>query len=336
MTDAIDITSTTLDASSVADPAEPHLVLWNTATFYGLRPELADQRLRIDHHDEQGRLVGSFVGGRSDAVVVSGYSAPFGGLDLAKADDTVGHVEGFVDVALTDLAQQGVTEVEVRAKPAHYGQNEALLQFALLNRGFTVAVCELNAYLDLGASGSVDDYVTGLKPAARKMLRRSEALGLDAFQVAPDDGERWAEAYEVLRRNRVDRGRPMRLSLDYVCAIRDAFPGRVRLLALALDGRLCAAALVYRVAAGRDVVQYWGDALHQLPTSPMNLLVKLVVEHALAGGAATIDIGISSEDGVANQGLVQFKRSVGCTLEPRLEYVLHDLASRPGPGAATA
>jgi len=336
MPDTTAISATALDASSVADAAEPHLVLWNTATFYGLRPEVADRRVRIDHHDDQGRLVGSFVGGRSDGAVVSGYGAPFGGLDLAKAGETVGHIEGLVDAALTGLAQQGVAEIEVRAKPAHYGQNEALVQFAMLNRGFTAAACELNAYLDLTAMGSVDDYVAGLKPAARKMLRRSEALGLHAFQVAADDEDRWAEAYEVLRRNRVDRGRPMRLSLDYVCAIRDAFPGRVRLVALAEDRGLCAAALVYRVAAGRDVVQYWGDALHELPTSPMNLLVKLLVEHALAAGTQTIDIGVSSDAGLANQGLVQFKRSVGCTLETRLELVLTGWTGRAGPDAPAA
>jgi hypothetical protein len=50
----------------------------------------------------------------------------------------------------------------------------------------------------------------------------------------------------------------------------------------------------------------------------MNLLVHAVVEHSIASGAATVDIGISSEDGVPNHGLIQFKRSVGCRIEPRL------------------
>ena len=121
--------------------------------------------------------------------------------------------------------------------------------------------------------------------------------------------------YEVLRRNRVDRGRPMRLGLDYVRAC-DAFPGRVRLILVESAERTVAAALVYRVTAGHDLVQYWGDALHDLPVSPMNLLVAAVVEHALAGGASFVDIGISTEDGVPNHGLLQFKRSVGCILEP--------------------
>ena len=310
------LTDTSLDATSVADPNEPHLVLWNTATFYDLRPGALAGRVRVDHHDDKGRLVGSFVGGRADGSTVSGFGAPFGGIDVAKAGDTVANVEHLVERALTEIGRGGA--VEVRAKPPHYGANEAVLEFALLNRGFEVVGCELNFYLDLTGLETVGDYVAGLKPAARKMLRRSEALRLDVNQVAECDEARWEEAYEVLRRNRVDRGRPMRLPLDYVRSIRDAFPGRVRLIAAASEGAVCAAALVYRVAPGRDLVQYWGDAGPALPVSPMNVLVRAVVEHALAAGAATIDIGISSEDGAANHGLVQFKRSVGCRLEPRL------------------
>lgn len=313
------LAETVLDSASVADPSEAHLVLWNTARFYDLRPGALDTRVRVDHHDEQGRLVGSFVGGHDDDGVVSGYSAPFGGIDVVKPNETVANVERLVAHALDALPPDRA--VEVRAKPPHYGANEAVLEFALLNRGFAVTGCELNFHLDLASVDTVDGYVAGLKPAARKMLRRSEALGLDVHQVAQDDDPRWAEAYEVLRRNRVDRGRPMRLPLEYVRAIRDAFPGRVRLIVASSDGAVCAAALVYRIAPGRDLVQYWGDAGHALAVSPMNVLVRAVVEHALAAGAATIDIGISSEDGVPNHGLVQFKRSVGCRIEPRLTLV---------------
>jgi hypothetical protein len=315
------IGDTELTAASVASPAEPELVLWNTEAFYRLRPGLFEQRVRFDHHDDTGRLVGALVAGRSDTTWCSGISAPFGGYDLARGNETIANVEALVDGSLAAAVVAGVDTVEVRAKPPHYGADEAALEFVLLNRGFSVAGCEINTYLDLTGFGSVDDYVATLKPAARKMLRRSVGLGLDRFQVAPHDEAGWAECYEVLRRNRVDRGRPMRLELDYVRAIRDAFPGRVRLLALADGGTICAAALVYRVALGRDLVQYWGDANHELAVSPMNQLVATVVEHGLAAGARTIDIGISSEDGVPNHGLLQFKRSVGCAIEPRLVLV---------------
>lgn len=309
------VTDTTIGAATAADPAEPHLVLWNTARYFDLRPGQLEQRRRVDLLDGD-RLVGSFVGGvGDDGAVTSGFAAPFGGPDLARTNETVPNVEGLVDLAIETFAD--APSLAVRAKPAAYGANESALVFALLNRGFVVAACDINAHLDLRCTADGDAYVAGLKPAARKALRRSLTQDLTTSQVAVDDEPAWAEAYEVLRRNRVDRGRPMHLPLDYVRAIRDAFPGRVRLLTVDHDGRIVAAALLYRVLPGRDVVQYWGDALHDLAVSPMNLLVRAAVEHALAAGTTLLDIGISSEDGVTNAGLVQFKRTIGCDIEPR-------------------
>jgi hypothetical protein len=126
----------------------------------------------------------------------------------------------------------------------------------------------------------------------------------------------------VLEANRVDKGRPMRLPFDYVWRIRGAFPGLVRMLvARATDGAVVAAALLYRVAAGHDVVQYWGDAFHDLPVTPMLLLVEGVVAEARATGARFVDLGISTEHGWPNHGLIQFKRNIGARSEPRLELV---------------
>jgi Acetyltransferase (GNAT) domain len=91
---------------------------------------------------------------------------------------------------------------------------------------------------------------------------------------------------------------------------------------LRADGAVCAAALVYRILPGRDVVQYWGDAHHALARSPMNVLVHRLVERSLAEGVETIDLGISTDHGVPNQGLIQFKQSVLArpSLRPELEW----------------
>lgn len=302
----------------MASPTEPHLTLWNTETYYSLRTDASDRRLRIDCDDDAGRLIGSAVFGIDSTMAVAGFGAPFGGFDLVRSNETVANIERLVDFAVGSLRNRGITDIEVRAKPDHYGSNAAALMFVMLNRGFTLSSCDINTYIDLSSTESVDDYIGSLKPAARKMLRKSERLGLRSIQLDPADEAGWAEAYDVLRINRVSRGRPMRLPFDYVQTVRDAFPGRVRMLCLRDDTRTVAAALLYRILPEHDVVQYWGDGHHHFTTSPMNLLVRDVVVHALAAGTRFLDVGISSEDGVPNHGLLQFKRSVGCRIEPRI------------------
>ncbi len=110
MADRLPVAATTLGAESAADPGEPHLVLWNTAAYYGLRPEQVPRRRRIDHHDAEGRLVGSAVVGLDDdgaTTATSGSGAPFGGFDLARTGETVANIEHLVDHALGELGAAG-------------------------------------------------------------------------------------------------------------------------------------------------------------------------------------------------------------------------------------
>ena len=173
----------------------------------------------------------------------------------------------------------------------------------------------VNYVMDVEGVASGQAWMASLKKEARKAYARVQDLPTGIV----DDEASWEAAYDVLRENRESRGRPMRLPLAYVRAIRDAFPDRVRLVvARTHDGAICAAALLYRVAAGRDVVQYWGDASHDLPASPMPALVATVVDHAVGTGARTIDVGIATDEGQPNLGLMQFKRTMGAAAEPRL------------------
>ncbi len=154
----------------------------------------------------------------------------------------------------------------------------------------------------------------------RRAIRHALDLGVTVGIV--DDSESWCAGYRVLEANRTAKGRPMRLNYDYVCRIRDEFPGAVRMVvARTSDGAICAAALLYRITPGHDVVQYWGDAEHDLAHSPMALLARDVVGHAIDTGARFVDLGISTDHGVPNHGLIQFKRSIGARAETRLEVV---------------
>lgn len=152
------------------------------------------------------------------------------------------------------------------------------------------------------------DYVEALRSPARRALRHAFS---EPFTFTEADDERgWSTAYAVLAANRAAKGRRLSLSLDYVRAARDAFPGRIRMHLLAHDGVPCAAALVYRVLPRRDLVVAWGDAGHALARSPMNLLAHRLVERALADGVLSLDLGILSVAGVPDRGLCRFKRSI--------------------------
>ena len=307
------------EPAALAAPPADHLALFNTDAFHALNLRPGQAVRRIDHTADDGRLIGSLVGVVDDDGFRSGHSAPFGGPDFTRDAETATNVAATLARAVEALEAEGVRTIRVKARPDFYSGSETAAQFALFNLGFRVESCELNFHIDLASIDGPDAYLAGLRSPARRALRHT--LGEPFALVDAADDEAWERAYRVLAGNRDAKGRALALGLDYVLRARDAFPGRVRMTALEHAGEPCAAALTYRVVPGRELVVYWGDAGHALARSPMNVLALRLVERALAEGVRSLDIGTSSVAGVPDQGLIQFKRSVGARESLRLDLV---------------
>lgn len=297
-----------LHVGSVPDGQHPWRALFNCDAFYALRGEPCWHEVL---RDRAGNVLGDLTYHATERV--SGWSAPFGGPDWRREYWKPEQVHEAISRVLK-------VPMRIRMKPASYGENEAATLQALLCHGWRVEYAELN--YSIGLPAAIDEYEAGLSRQARAAIDAGEELDLQIVEAGLDDEHLWKRGYEVLRDNRAAKGRAISLTLDYVRAIRDAFPGLVRMLLAyqnrAMGPEIVAAALVYRVAAGRDVVQFWGDdPRHGLPASPMNLLVREVVQSSIQTGANVLDLGISTEGGVPNGGLCRFKRSIGARAEPR-------------------
>ena len=79
-------------------------------------------------------------------------------------------------------------------------------------------------------------------------------------------------------------------------------------------GKDVAAAIVFCV--NKDVYQviYWGDIDGSSEEGPMNLLAENVYEFYQQKGIQVLDIGPSTENGVPNYGLCDFKESIGVSV----------------------
>lgn len=306
--------------SAVAERDPEWVSLFNSARYHGLNLTDDQRAVRLAcEHD--GRELGSLSGVISGTRFVNGHSAPFGGLDLARDRETPANVEAIVVHALAELEELGVDEAEIRMRPTCYSASEPLVLFTLLNHGFEVARTELNQHIDLEGLAGVDDYLATLRSPARRALKHLADAGFELREAETESD--WDRAYAILAANRAAKGRELSLSRAYVAGARAALGTRVRMFELHTPTGPCAAALIYRVVPGRELVVAWGDSGHDFERSPMNMVALRVVERALAEGVRSLDLGISNEpDPVAplgvNAGLVQFKQSVGARIEPRL------------------
>jgi hypothetical protein len=322
--DPVSITAPTANRAAVVPQWE---TLFNEDRFHALNVVDGQRVVRADAADARGRVIGALAGVLDGPVFTSGYSAPFGGVDLARDRETPENVAQVVDTALIRLTNEGAGTARVKLPPCCYGENEALVQFTLLNRGFAVERCECNQHIDLSPLADTDAYVRRLKSPARRALGKLLVDGAFAYRRAADD-RAWQRAYATLTANRAAKGRTLSLSAAYIARARAALGDSVRMYELFHGQQAVAAALVYRVRQRCDLVVAWGDAGHDLERSPMNLLAYHVVAQAIADGVHTIDLGTSNGHGpgpdgryVPDAGLVQFKQSLLARVEPRLTLV---------------
>lgn len=127
-------------------------------------------------------------------------------------------------------------------------------------------------------------------------------------------------AYHIIAENRQSMGYPLAMSLEQVLdtvKIIDA-----DFFIMTLDGKDVAAAMLYHSAPGIVQVIYWGDLPSARYARAMNHLAWRVFGWYASNrpDIRIIDIGPASTDGVRNEGLCQFKLSIGCveTLRPNI------------------
>lgn len=283
--------------------------------FHDLNAVPAERRWRYEHR-RGDRLIGVLDGVVSDGVFLSGHSAPFGGPDLVREDPPIEDLFEFLSGAMAALRDDGVRQVRIRARPPVYSAAEPLLEYVLLQLGFSVEHCDLNQHVDLRPVLADADPLDLLPERKRRYVRAALRRPHELVEVADAGGV--ATCHGIIAANRAAHGRPAPLTREYLEQARQAFPDQVRMLLLRQGGDPVAAAVVYRVLADVDHVVHWADSDRGLRSSSMDLLAHLVVTGSARTGARLLDLGPSSEkDGSPNLGLATFKRTVGAVAGTR-------------------
>lgn len=121
-----------------------------------------------------------------------------------------------------------------------------------------------------------------------------------------------ARAYRIIAENRRAMGYPLAMSEQDVAQTIKII--EADFFVMTLDGEDVAAALLFRTSPSVMQVIYWGDLPSGRPARAMNHLAWQVFSWYSQNRPEIeiIDIGPASSKGVMNEGLAQFKLSLGC------------------------
>lgn len=250
----------------------------------------------------------------------SGARGPYGGLFVPHAPLPMSLADRIVAATEAALRERGIMRVRLTLPPAaHEPMGHADWMNVYLRHSYRVAPPDLNFHVEVPGVVLADRMNSGNRAVVRTAARK----GLVGRELQPSE---WADGYAVNVQNRLRRGRRMTMTLDALLEMDTALPGVLHWFGVFSADRLVAASVCMRLSPHALYVFYLGEADGAERQSPVTLLVAHIHEWCKEHQVALLDLGIATEEGVPNEGLMAYKRNLGFDVSPK--YSLEkDLAS---------
>jgi hypothetical protein len=287
---------------------------FNSVNFINYNKHKCDEVQYLTFKDSKVRF--GLVVGIKDGVVYAPFSAPFGGFSYSK-NSTKHHIFSKAIKALKEyLLLNNFTSIRLSLPPSIYDKhNSSKIITALLMDEFLIDFVDINHSYDLRNFAS--DYIDKIEYSAKKALKISLSKSLKFTPCVTVEEK--TIAYEIIKKNRFQRGFPLKLNLKDVLGTANLTESYFFILSKQ-DGEPIASAICYEVQNNIVQVIYWGGLAEYGEYKPINFLSFKLFEYFKDIGYQTVDIGPSSDRGVVNFGLSEFKESIGCDKHLKLHF----------------
>lgn len=149
-------------------------------------------------------------------------------------------------------------------------------------------------------------------------LRRDRIRSIKKFEAADGlcDLARETEldiCIDILEKNRINKELRLSLSKSKILNLLKALPNNYKMYKVEIENRICASALIVSLSDTEEYVLYWGDDENYRALSPVTSLFLKIVTSCESANKIYLDLGISSVNGNLDEGLFDFKSSLGAS-----------------------
>ena len=279
---------------------------YGSSAFLSLVKDRAEEVRCFVGYNLQGIAALGMICGKRGEIWRMPWSAPWGSVEFAQ-NVSEAEISEFLAAVAATLAP---SPLSITLPAELYPEQQPVVNAA--KSLAKQVVTDVNYHYPLSR---LADFRKFMNPAARNKYNHALREGFE-FTHTTD----LARAYAIIQQNRSTLGYYLAMSLEQLQAtITQAIAADCFILSH--DGEDAAAAIVYRLNSDVAQVIYWGDVLQQRKHRPMNLLPFCVFEYYAQQGFSTVDIGTASLDGVRNEGLCDFKESIGCVASQKFTFV---------------
>lgn len=280
--------------------------IFNKSKFIEQNKHKCDEVRYLIFKDSKVRF-GMPIGIRGN-IVKSPFSAPFGGLSY-KNNDTKHNMFFEAIIALNDyIKQQDFSALELFLPPIFYDvENHAKLVTALLMNNYKIDFVDINHSFNL--NNFTENYLDFIQYNAKKSLNIAISKQLE-FNICSPTKQK-LDAYNIIKQNRHERGFPLKLTFEDILGTIEFVKSFFFIVSLPNETDI-ASAICYEIQEGVIQVIYWGNLTQYNEYKPINFLSYKLFEYFKSLDYNIVDIGPSSEGGIVNFGLSEFKESIGC------------------------
>jgi len=257
------------------------------------------------------------IGVAQVAIDASHVSTPirgtYGGIYLSPRIFSLEKAEEAIQLVENWLLQKGMKSFDIVLPPFFLSTHIQTWFNILLRRGFNIKSCDLNYAIAINDQ----PYEQRVNYACLKKLKKIAAAQLDVRELNLAEFE---AGHALICQSRERKGRRFSMDWPSIQNMQQAFPHAFKMAGVFEENELRAAGIFIQITAETTYVFAWGDdgVLNQL--TPTSLLAKYLYEYCQQQKFKFLDLGISTEAGVPNLGLINYKLSLGA--EESLKFTM--------------
>jgi hypothetical protein len=291
-------------------PSNPHPFI--SEPFIDLNSGKVERVIRLVG-DNQKPVIG-FIAGIINEVLLSPFSAPFGGFHFKNEIIYISEIDSFISLLKDYIKSHGLNGIEITLPPDIYHPTfNAKTINSLIRSGFQTKVPEITNWINL-------QHFTGVfaQKNSREYYRQAVRNGL-TFDLVSDAVEKM-EIYNLICQNRARFHRPIFMTFKDIMDTGKLWPVDFFKVSKG-DGTNLASAIFYRNHHEICYAVFWGDNEAGRPFRAMDFLAFCLWSFYKNLGFKYIDLGISTESGKPNEGLLRFKESHNSISSLRYKFI---------------
>ena len=243
---------------------------------------------------------------------ISGYQATFGSID-AESPLPEEIAKYFIEQVCMSLEANGIQKIIIKHWPDYYVDSNKLSKI-FCEIGLEEIMSEINQHLVVQ-----EEFKLLIRKNERKKLNQSIKQGYAFRLLLLED---LTAVHLLVSETRERKGYPVSMDYDEFYETIKILPDKYLLFGLFDQDKLIAASVSIRIS--QDILYnfYHADDISYRSTSPLVMLVQEIYRYCQQNGIKILDLGVSSTNGLINQGLFNFKKNLGCISSRKNTYCI--------------